>query len=208
MEALIAPLVALVEALDLRELTIVAQDMGGPVATGVASRCPERVRAAVFLNTAFLAPKRPLKTTPFHRLSQIPLLSDLLFRLGGFPLPLMNLVQGDRKSIDALARRAYRFPFADWRHRLGPLAVARMVPDRESHPSNAVLARCDAWARRFTGPTRLVWGVGDPILGRAAYRICKAMPQATLQETDGGHFLQEEYPEAIAAAIRDVTLCE
>jgi haloalkane dehalogenase len=44
-------LAALVEALDLRNVTIVVHDWGGPIGIGWALRNTERVRSVVFMNT-------------------------------------------------------------------------------------------------------------------------------------------------------------
>jgi haloalkane dehalogenase len=44
----------------------------------------------------------------------------------------------------------------------------------------------------------------DPILGRALRRHERAFPQAPVTRTNAGHFLQEEVPEALAAAVDDV----
>jgi haloalkane dehalogenase len=50
----------------------------------------------------------------------------------------------------------------------------------------------------------LVWGMRDPILGRALWRHEREFPQAVVTRTEAGHFLQEEVPEALAAAVEDV----
>lgn len=191
----------LVEALDPGALTIVGQDWGGPIAAGLAAATPGRVRAAVFGNTALLLPKRPIRTTAFHRLSHRPVLSHVVFYALGYPIPLMHRVQGDPASIGPLEKRAYRFPLRRFRDRAGPLALARMVPDADDHPSIAPLSVVDRWARSFDGPTTLVWGRKDPILGRAIFRLREAMPHAKVIETDAGHFLQEEVPDTLAREV-------
>ncbi len=50
----------------------------------------------------------------------------------------------------------------------------------------------------------MVWGLNDPILGRSLKRMRQVFPGAPVTETQGGHFIQEEAPEEIAAAIVDV----
>ena len=56
----------------------------------------------------------------------------------------------------------------------------------------------------WTGPAALVWGDRDPILGRVRGHLARLLPHADVTATQAGHFLQEEVPEAIAAAIRKV----
>jgi pimeloyl-ACP methyl ester carboxylesterase len=50
----------------------------------------------------------------------------------------------------------------------------------------------------------LVWGMRDPILKRALGRHERVFPQAAVTRTEAGHFLQEEAPGELAAAIEDV----
>lgn len=205
LERHISLIARLVEGLDLHGLTVVGQDWGGPVATGVAERLPDRIAGTVLANTAVLRPRRPLRTKGFHRFARAPIVSDLAFRLGGFPLGVLHRAQGDPGSIGRLERRAYRWPLRRIRDRAAPLAMARMVPDREDHPSTAPMDRIGAFVEGWEGPAALVWGLRDPILGRGLRRHREALPQAAVWETQAGHFLQEEVPEPLAEAIRTVS---
>ena len=79
-----------------------------------------------------------------------------------------------------------------------------MVPNSLDHPSVAGLKETAAFAADFKKPVTLVWGQKDPILGRLISAHQKLMPHAKVELTDGGHFIQEEYPELIAQAIQDL----
>ncbi|HEX9737181.1 MAG TPA: alpha/beta fold hydrolase [Thermoanaerobaculia bacterium] len=193
----------LVEALGLERVILVGQDWGGPVVTGVGARLPGRVAGLVLANTSVVLPRRP-RGTLFHRLSRLPVVSDLAYRVLGFPQAILHRVQGDPASIRGDVARAYRWPLRRWRDRVAPLALARMVPGSPDHPSVPELGRGEAWARGFQGPTALVWGMRDPILARALRRHEEAFPRATVRRTEAGHFLQEEVPEVIAEAVREV----
>lgn len=198
----------LVVGMDLQDLIVVGQDWGGPIVGGMAARQPHRVTAGVFANTALLMPKRPIRTTWFHRLSHWPVLAPALFYGTAFPVPILHRVQGDPASIGAKEKRAYHYPFRRLTDRAGPLALARMVPNRDDHPSMPQLESLDRWTRSFRGHVSLVWGLRDPILGRALYRLRDVWPQAQVVETQGGHFLQEEVPDLIAGEILRVAGAE
>jgi pimeloyl-ACP methyl ester carboxylesterase len=191
----------LLRALELDRVTIVGQDWGGPMLGLVAARNPELVHGAVFANTGLAAPRRAGTLSWFHRLANTPVISDLLFRLLNFPIPVMHMVQGDRSSIGPTEKRAYRYPLRTIRDRTAPLALARMVPASLDHPSVEPMRQVEAWAGSFAGPVRLVWGRADPILGRGLKSMRRLFPGAPAVETDAGHFLQEEVPEALAEAI-------
>lgn len=193
----------LAEVLDLREATVAGQDWGGPLLTTLGAKAPERVRAVVLGNTAVIIPDRP-RGTGFHRFARLPLLSDLVFRGFGFPQNSMHHAQGDPASIRGEVAAAYRWPLRRFADRVAPLALARMVPDRPEHPSMLPLKRGEAWLRAFKGPIALVWGERDPILAPALRRHVAALPDAEVTRCQAGHFLQEEVPELLAAAIRRV----
>ena len=76
-----------------------------------------------------------------------------------------------------------------------------MVPSNPNHPSLPALREIEAWVRRFAGPIALVWGERDPILGRALRRHVRELHRATVTRTQAGHFLQEEVPVEIVAAL-------
>lgn len=202
-------LCALADAIDGSDRSpwiVVGQDWGGPIGCGLARWLDQQGRLAglVLANTAVLPPRRPPQATAFHRFSQTPLLSELAFFGLGFPLPVLHRTQGDPSSIGSLEARAYRYPFRRIRDRAGPLALARMVPHREGHPSLPILDEIGQWASQWRGRSALVWGTRDPILGRALRRHREAWPQASVRELPAGHFLQEEVPREIADAIREV----
>lgn len=191
----------LVKALDLQEVTIVGQDWGGPITGLMAAYAPERVAGAVFANTGLSAPRKKRPLSVFHLLSHLPLVSTLLFRGLGFPLPVLHRVQGDPASIGRFERRAYGWPLKRFRHRVAPLALARLVPTGPDHPTAPFLRKVAAWGQSFRGPVHLVWGLKDPILGRLLTPTRRLFPEAQVIETQAGHFLQEEVPAALTEAI-------
>ncbi len=194
----------LADVLGLERLVLVMQDWGGPIGGVAFADRPERVRGMVVLNTVLSPPKPDFRPTSFHRFARLPLVSDVAFRLGGFPMRTLHLVQGDQSSIRGDVARAYRWPLRKLRDRAAPLMLARMVPDSMEHPSIPALRRCEEFVRTFRGPAAIVWGDEDPVLGRVRSWIRQLLPQATVRRTSAGHFLQEEVPDVIAEAVREV----
>lgn len=196
-------LVALVRAAVPGPFIVVGQDWGGPLAVQIARRLSSQVRGLVLANTAVFVPERPRGTT-FHAFSRLPVVSDFVFRGLGFPQNVMWAAQGNRRSIRGAVSRAYRWPLRRPSDRVGPLALARMVPDGPEHASIQPLREGAQWLSAYEGPTALVWGTRDPILGRALRRHERELPRAEVTVTEAGHFLQEEVPDALANAIRSV----
>jgi cis-3-alkyl-4-acyloxetan-2-one decarboxylase len=195
---------ALIDGLELDGIVFVGQDWGGPIGLCALASRAERLAGMVLLNTVVGPPRAGFRPTAFHRFSRVPVASDLAFRVAGFPQNLMAAVQGDRRSIRGPVRKAYTYPLRRIGDRAAPLALARMVPDGQQHRSIPALEACQRFVDSYRGPAALVWGERDPVLGRVIGWIEKLLPQAEVTRTRAGHFLQEEVPGDIAAAIRSV----
>lgn len=207
-------LTALVEALALERLVLVAQDWGGPIGLLAMAELHgraggPRLAGLVLMNTVASPPRPGFRPSAFHRFARMPVVSDVAFRLLGFPQRWLHTTQGDRRSISGDVARAYRWPLAGGRGNAAPLAMARMVPHDPAHPSVAALARCQGFVEassRAGVPAALVWGTKDPILGRVVSWMEKLLPDAPVTRTEAGHFLQEEVPREIAMAVKDVAV--
>ena len=194
----------LIDELDLERLVFVGQDWGGPIGMRALADRPGRAAGLVVLNTVVSEPKPGFRPTAFHRFARLPLVSTASFRLLGFPQIALGLAQGDRSSIRGGVARAYRYPLRHVRDNAAPLALARMVPDAPDHPAIEPLTRCREFFESFPGPLAVVWGDRDPVLGRVRSWVEKLRPDAPVTRTRAGHFLQEEVPAEIAAAVRRV----
>lgn len=194
----------LIDRLQLDGLIFVGQDWGGPIGIHALARRPDKVAGMVLCNTVVGPPRPDFKPTTFHRLSQLPGVSDVLFRVGGFPQNALATVQGERRSITRQTARAYQYPLRRLVDRAAPLALARMVPDSLEHRSIPALRECQDYVTSFTGPAALVWGERDPILGRVLGHMTRLLPHAEVTRTRAGHFLQEEVPDVIARAVLSV----
>jgi haloalkane dehalogenase len=193
----------LIDALDLDRLVFVGQDWGGPMGLHALASRLDRVAGMVILNTVVGPPREGFRPTSFHRFARTAA-ADVAFRFLGFPQNAMLLAQGDKTSILGRAALGYWWPLRHLRDRTAPLALARMVPDTMDHPSIAALAVSREAFTRFRGPVAIVWGDRDPVLGGVRRHIEGLVPRAKVTRTKAGHFLQEEVPREIAAAVRDV----
>lgn len=196
---------ALVETLDLRDVTLVMQDWGGPIGLGVALRHPERVRALVVMNTIGFAPKANGGPPLALRVLRAPLLGEQLVQgLGLFHRAFVpaGIARPERRTPEVL--RAYREVQGSWDDRAGTLAFPRLIPRGPDDPVTRLLERSDAWLRSFRGPVLIVWGMRDGFFGPgllAEWR--ERFPDAPVLELDSaGHYLQEDAAERIVPRIR------
>ncbi len=192
---------ALLDEVAPGRLVLVLHDWGGPIGLAALADRPGRLAGLVVTNTGVGPPRASTRPTRFHRFANLPVVSDAAFKLLGFPQRALHLAQADRASISGDVARAYRWPLRRLADRTAPLALARMVPLGEGHPSVPGLRRSLAVATSFEGPSAIVWGDRDPVLGRALRGVAEALPRATVTRVPAGHYLQEEAPDAIAAAV-------
>lgn len=195
---------ALLDAIAPGPIVLVLHDWGGPIGLAALAATPGKLAGLVVTNTRLGPPREGSRGSRFHRFANLPVVSEVAFRLLGFPQNALHLTQADRASIRGDVARAYRWPLRRIADRTAPLALARMVPLGAGHPSIALLERSLGVATSFSGPSALVWGERDPILGRGLRAATAALPRATVTRVPAGHYPQEEAPAAIAAAVRDV----
>lgn len=192
------------DALGLEDMVFVGQDWGGPIGLRALAERGDRLKGLVILNTVLGPPKPDFKPTAFHRFARRPIVSDVAFRLLGYPQRALDRAQGDRSSIQGDVAYAYTWPLrAPWLNQ-APLALARMVPDSLEHASVPQLKMVADFLSTWVGPSAVVWGDKDPVLGRVRTQVERTLPHARVTRTQAGHFLQEEVPAEIAAAIEDV----
>ena len=198
---------ALLDALDLRDLTLVVQDWGGPIGLGVLLRQPERVRGLVVLNTFGFAPRMPLAAAApslVTRAARVPLMGEQLVQ--GLGVPQRVLVRPSLRGDGADAERAWRAYSqvqGSWRERAGTLAFERLVPDDGADPAAALMQRAEQALRLRPPPALIVWGMDDRLFGRSALEEWKLrLPEADVVELAGvGALVQEEAPEALIGAL-------
>ena len=182
-------------------LIYVGQDWGGPVGMGALARSPELLQGVVAMNTAFNAPTEKMDLSTMHATVKTPIVGEMIIEVFGSIFDNLPQVQGDPASLPPDVINLYRQPVADSGNSKAPLALMRMVTDGPDHPSAQQMREIEAYVRRLDMPAEIVWGMKDPILGNVLPRMKANFPNANVTETQAGHFLQEEVPDEIAAAV-------
>ena len=193
---------SVLKTLNLTEVVFVGQDWGGPVGMGALSLSPGVLKGAVVMNTGVRAPRVSMDLSKAHALVKTPLVGELLVEAMS-PLFFTRLaeVQGDPATMPPPVMDLYRRPLQDSGNAKATLALMRMVADGPDHASSPALRDIERYVEGLDIPAELVWGMNDPILARGLPVMQKILPTAPVIETEAGHFLQEEVPEIIAAAV-------
>lgn len=183
--------------LDLRDVTMMVQDWGGPIGFAVATRRPERFAAFVIGNT-WAWPKSDPGTQAFSRILGGPLGRHLILERNFF---VEQLIPGGvrHRKLPAPVMAAYRGPF--------PTPASRRptyVFPREILASRPFLAEVE---RRLPAvcdrPALLTWPTADVAFrDRERARWGRIFPRhRTVVLNGAGHYIQEDAAPEIVAAI-------
>lgn len=203
-----ANLTALARQLDLKRLTVVCHDWGGPTGLAFALSNPERVRALVIMSTwAWPLPPAEFHTRIFPwRLMHAPLVGPYLLghhaALAGRGVYLSVV---DRERFRKEAQAAYEAVLPDAAARLLTWTWPRWIPLDDSARAFARFAWLEEKLSQSTWPTLLIWGRDDEVFDSAtfAHRFKAMLPHADGPHlVTGRHFLQEDSGEEIGSLIR------
>ena len=133
-----------------------------------------------------------------------PVVGEIVFEVLLSIFRNLPRTQGDPDSLPAEVLDLYARPVEESGNDKAPLAMMRMVPNGPDHPSMPAMAAIGQYVQGLDIPAEIVWGKHDPILGGQLPAMRRSFPDAPVTETEGGHFLQEEVPDEIAAALMRV----
>ncbi len=187
----------LVDHLDLDGFIVVGQDWGGPIGMTVAMERANRVAGMVFANTWYWPAQGSLVT--FSLVMSSPPLQWLILQRNSFVNFIMP--RSVATPMDAKVFKSYQDAQPTPEARRGVAEFPRQI--RLARP---MLGRLAATAPKTLGgkPLELVWAMKDPAFGNAQVlaRWQRDFPSANVTKlANANHYIQEDAPEAVAAAV-------
>ena len=184
-------------ALDLRGVTLVAQDWGGLIGLRLVAEQGDRFARVVAANTSLPTGDQNMGEA-FARWRHFAL-NTPRFHVGG-------IVKGGCVSeLPAEVIAAYDAPFPDDRYLAGARQFPALVPTRPDDPAAEPNRRAWQALRRWTKPFLCAFSDADPITHGADVFLRRAIPGAQGQPhttiTGAGHFLQEDKGEELAQVV-------
>jgi haloalkane dehalogenase len=180
----------LLDTLDLSGATVVVQDWGGPIGLRWAVEHADRVDRLVILNTGLFTGR----------------VSKGFLQWRAFAERNPDLLQGATTTeLAPEVVAAYEAPFPSAESKAGAATFPLLVPIEESAPGAAEMAAVMDALSRWEKPALVAFSDSDPVFPfpKAGQVFVDLIPGAGEQVAieGGGHFLQEDRGEAIAAAI-------
>ena len=191
---------AVLEDLDLRDVTLVVHDWGGPIGIRVALQQRERVARMVVLDTALDAKELWMNETWVRFREMVEQTEDL-------PIgEIMKITCARELTDDVIA--AYNAPFPDVAAQAGAHGLVLSVP--RTRETAAETHRLYETLRDDPLPVLMLWGELDVVLTLATgHRLAHAIGRRIDHVIPGaGHALQEDQGELVASLIADWLVSE
>jgi pimeloyl-ACP methyl ester carboxylesterase len=196
-------LVALIEHLSLKQITLFGHDWGGCIGMGAAVSRPEWFRRFVLMNTAaFRSQAIPLRIA----VCRIPLLGAVGVRgLNLFSRAALSMAVSHPERMTPAVRAGYVAPYDSWGHRVAVHEFVKDIPLTPSHRSYARLLEVENGLAQFHNrPMLFCWGEQDWCFTTDFLReFQERLPKAeTLSLPDAGHYVFEDAWERILPRVR------
>jgi haloalkane dehalogenase len=186
---------ALLERLDLRDVTMVVHDWGGPIGLRLAVEHPDRIARMAIMDTGLF--------TGHQKMSDAWIaFRDFVARTEDLPIGM--LVSGAvARGMDEATVARYEEPFPDAASKAGARAFPLMLPTAPDMPGAQAGQRVLDALRTDTRPKLVLWADRDPILtletGRRFAEAVNAGEPIVIE--NASHFLQEDAGEEIGGHI-------
>ncbi|QDT11645.1 alpha/beta fold hydrolase [Planctomycetes bacterium K23_9] len=196
-------LVALIDQLDLKNITLIAHDWGGAIGLSSLVARRERFNRIVLLNTGAFPPPYVPKRIGVLR---TPLLGSAAIRgLNLFAGPAVKMAMS-RNQMSPDVARGLLAPYNNWANRVAVDSFVRDIPLSQNHPTYATLRQLEMDLPKLADlPSLLVWGMKDWCFNdRCLQHFQTVWPDAkTVEIADAGHYVIEDAPTETIDAIAD-----
>ena len=185
-----------VDELDLRGLTLVVHDWGGPLGLRLAVERPNRVERLVITNTGLYAGRPPSDEWLVFR--------EFVRRVGTDLEPGRLVRISCVKEVPDDVVFGYDAPHPTPESKTGLVAFPELVPTEPDHPSVGAMLRVRAALAEWRKPALIVFSDSDPIFSpRVGERFTELIPGSEPSEPleGAGHFLQEDKGEELGERI-------
>ncbi|MEX2345148.1 MAG: alpha/beta fold hydrolase [Balneolaceae bacterium] len=190
---------AFIQKLDLKNITLVVHDFGGPIGLAAGMDQPERIKQVVLFNTWLWETQSNEAIQKADKIIQSFLGRFLYLRYNFSPRVLLKKGFADKTKLSKEIHRQYIKPFPDKNSRLGLYRIAQSLAGSSEWYS-------DQWEKLQVlqdKPWLIIWGIKDEFFTPEFLdKWTERLPGAAKAVYQCGHFVQEECTGEAIAAMR------
>ena len=189
-------LTALIERLDLRNITLVCQDWGGLLGLPIVPDMPERFERLIVMNTGL----------PIGKSIGEGFMNWKAYNRSQPDLPVGQLMKRANPHLTDEEIAAYDAPFPDKSYKAGVRRFPELVMVEPDMEGVELSKRAREWfSNEWSGQTIMAWGKQDIVFKEENMlelkSIIKNCPEPLVIE-EAGHFVQEWGDQVATAALR------
>ena len=194
----------LVDALDLRSVTLVAQDWGGAIGLGALLHERARFERIVLFNTGAF---RPWFIPWRIRVCRTPVLGRLALQgANAFSRAALTMTLARKRRLEPAVAAGYLAPYNSWERRAAVRQFVDDIPLSARHPTWQTLGAIEDRLPELTAlPSLLAWGMRDwCFTPECLERFAAVWPQAEVHRlADVGHWVVEDAPDDAAGLLEN-----
>jgi pimeloyl-ACP methyl ester carboxylesterase len=188
-------LMRFIEALDLKNITLVCQDCGGVLGLTIPHDMQDRFKRLIIMNTGIMTGQ----------------VNDAFLEWKAFiesdhNTPVAAVMRAHAPGISEAEAQAYEAPFPTAEYKAGVRKFPSLVASRPDFPGvETSLKAIPFWSEQWNGETFMAVGMLDKMLGPDVMshmqHLIKGCP-APMELPNADHFVQEQGEEVARAALR------
>lgn len=189
-------MLALIERLDLNNITLVVQDWGGVLGLTFPHEAPQRYARLLIMNTALATGQSPGPG----------FLAWKAYAASQPDMDIAELMQRGTPILSEAEAAAYAAPYPDVSYKAGVRRFPELVMiEPEMEGVDTSLRAAKFWRQEWQGDSFMVVGLQDPVLGKDVMDRMRGLiancPEPHLIQ-EAGHFVQEWGDEVAEVALR------
>lgn len=193
-------LTLLIEHLDLKNITLVVHDFGGPIGLSYAISNPENVKRIVMFNTWLWETKDDKDAQKINKILHSRLGNFLYLNTNFSPALLLKKAFYNKKYLSKKVHRQYKKPFPNKNSRYGLLNIGKSLIG-SSDWYGELWQKAEAIKNK---PVLIFWGDRDDFIKNNNLEKWKNFfSSETTYAFEAGHFVQEEKTEKTIAVMRN-----